>query len=74
VIVVKDDNAVGLRFQVLDERGFGVVADRLFRTAPFGVSLPDGSYKVQLLDSNRKLLCEKPVTLGGSGATVELSR
>ena len=74
VIVVKDDNAVGLRFQVLDERGLGVVGSRLFRTAPFGVSLPDGSYKVQLLDSDRKLLCEKPVTLGGSGATVELSR
>jgi RNA polymerase sigma-70 factor (ECF subfamily) len=74
VIVVKDDNAVGLRFQVLDEGGISVVGDPLFRAAPFGVSLPDGNYKVQLLDSSRKILCEKQVTLGSSGATVELSR
>jgi len=74
LIQVRDENAVGMRFQVLDESGISLVGHRLYQSAPFGVSLPDGSYRVQLLDANRKLVCEKPVTLGSDGATVELAR
>jgi RNA polymerase sigma-70 factor (ECF subfamily) len=74
LLILKSGNLVGLKFRILDEAGLPLAGYRLYESAPSAISLPDGNYRVQLLEPGGKLLSERPVALGPDGATVELSR
>jgi hypothetical protein len=74
VLSVKSQEPPGLRYRVLAADGLERAADEFRHSAPQSVPLPQGSYRVQLLDSAGRVLSEKTVTLGPESLTVELAR
>ena len=71
---VKSGESAGMRYRLFAADGLERVAGVFFDSAPQSLPLPQGAYRVQLLDASGRALSEQSVTLGGSGATVELSR
>jgi RNA polymerase sigma-70 factor (ECF subfamily) len=74
MIAVKGEPAEGLRFIVMDEQGLDLVSSRFYGTGPRPLTLPQGKYRVALLDANKTVLKEQSVTLGATAQTLELSR
>jgi hypothetical protein len=71
---VAGEHGDGMRFRVLDERGLALVASRFYGPGPRPLLLPDGNYRVQLLDAAGLLLSERPLALGRESVTLDLSR
>ncbi len=74
VLRVAEDLGDGMRFRVLDERGLELVASRFYGPGARPLNLPEGKYRVLLLDSAGLVLSERSLTLGKETVTVELSR
>jgi hypothetical protein len=71
---VQGEPADGLRFRVTDEHGLDLVSSRFYGNAPRPLSLPQGAYKVALLDAAKTVLKENSMTLGATPVKLELSR
>ncbi len=71
---VKGEEPAGLRYRVLAADGLERLADTFRHSAPLSLPLPQGSYRVQLLDSGGRQLSEQTLTLDAKPRTVELSR
>jgi hypothetical protein len=71
---VKGEEVAGLRYRVFAADGLERLAGVFQHSAPLSLVLPQGSYRVQLLDSGGRPLSEQTVTLGATPLTVELSR
>jgi hypothetical protein len=74
VLGIPTGAADGMRFRVVDERGMELVGDRFLGAAPRPLSLPPGSYRVSLLDSQGIVISENAVTLGAEIVTLDLAR
>lgn len=74
VLRIPTGAADGMRFRVVDERGMELVGDRFLGAAPRPLSLPPGSYRVSLLDSQGTVISENAVTLGAEIVTLDLAR
>ena len=74
VLHVKDENFEGLRYRVIATDGLECAAAGFRRSAPISLPLPQGSYRVQLLESGGRTLSEQTVALGAGSLTVELAR
>ncbi len=74
MIVPKGVTTQGLRFRVTDEQGLDLVSSRFYGDGPRPLTIPQGSYKLALLDANKTVLREQPLVVGSTPMTVELSR
>lgn len=74
MVVVSGVSADGLRFRVTDAKGNALVESRFYGDAPRGLTLPEGRYKVALVDANDSILSERDVAVGSAPLTVELTR
>jgi RNA polymerase sigma-70 factor (ECF subfamily) len=74
MLLVKSEPADGLRFRITDEQGLDLVSSRFYGHGPHPLTLPQGTYKVALLDANKTVLEEQTMTVGATPMTVELSR
>jgi hypothetical protein len=63
----------GLRFRVIDEQGLEFVSGQFHGNAPHSLSIPQGTYRVELLDHGGEWIATKSVTLASVPATVEFS-
>ena len=64
----------GMRFRVVDERGFELVASGLHGSEPRLLQLPAGNYRVSLLDPRGAVLSEHSTTLGAETVDIDLAR
>jgi hypothetical protein len=69
-----DPSLKGLDFRVLDEQGIAIVANIVYGPQPRALALPQGNYRIEVLDAADRPLISKSVTLGSAPVTVELSR
>jgi len=74
LIHVNDGLIAGLRYRIEDETGLELDGGRFYQSAPISISVPEGIYRVQLLDSVGSVLTTKTVTIDSTTQTVELSR
>jgi RNA polymerase sigma-70 factor (ECF subfamily) len=74
VLGVKGEEVAGLRYRVFAADGLERLASVFQHSAPLSVVLPQGSYRVQLLDSGGRQLSEQTLTLDAKPRSVELSR
>jgi RNA polymerase sigma factor (sigma-70 family) len=74
MLTVKGQTANGLRFLVTDEHGIDLVSSTFYGNGPRPLLLPQGKYRVALLDAEKTILSEQSVTLGATKLTVELTR
>jgi hypothetical protein len=74
MLSVKDGSADALRFRISDEQGFEVMTKRFWGEAPRPLSLPQGAYKLALLDANNRVLHEQALVVGAKSTTAELAR
>jgi hypothetical protein len=72
-IIVQGASAEGMRFRVTDEEGFDLVSSRFYGSEPRPLSLPQGAYKVALLDAEDRVAKESAVSVGSSPVTVRIS-
>lgn len=64
----------GLRYRVTDARGLPLVTGRFHGGAARALALPEGTYRVELLDVQGPSLSTRSVTLGPSIVSIDLSR
>jgi cbb3-type cytochrome oxidase subunit 3 len=64
----------GLRFRVVDERGFDLVDKALRGAEPMPLELPAGHYDVSLFDLRGAVLSTRSVTLGLEPVHIDLAR
>ena len=64
----------GLGFRVIDDQGLVAAENRFYSEAPYPLALPPGAYRVLLLDVDKRVLSELPLTLDAKPRSVELSR
>jgi hypothetical protein len=73
-LAVQGEPADGLRFRVTDEHGLDVVDSRFYGNGPRPLSLPQGTYRVALLDGVKTVLKESLMTVGTTPVRFELWR
>jgi hypothetical protein len=73
VLQVAGKAADGMRFRVVDERGFELAEGRFRGGEPRLLELPAGSYSVSLLDPQGAVLSERATTLGAESVTLDLA-
>jgi hypothetical protein len=64
----------GTRFRVIDPQGLELVYGRFYGSAPRLLSLPQDSYRVELLDHAGGWMATKAVSLAATPVTLELAR
>ncbi len=62
----------GMRFSVLDARGFELVSSRFYESRPRPLLLPPGNYEALLLDECGSLILKRAPLLGSDPLEVEL--
>jgi hypothetical protein len=73
-LVVPDLSLKGMQLRVLDERGIAIYSNIVYGLQPRSLALPQGSYRIEVLDAMNRPLIEKSVTLGAGAISLELTR
>jgi len=71
---VADPSLKDMPLHVLDEQGISLFSSIVYGAAPRALALPQGSYRMEILDNAGGVVVSKSVTLGGAPLAVELSR